>query len=294
MRCLLVLAALFAALASAQFLSGTYTSDYGATGAPWYICIVGNQFYATYSRIGFVVGTISGNTMSGTFYEAGYSRDLNNNAGGYYGTIALTTDGSQTAPVITGTYVDQSGLSTPATGSWSINFSSAGTPAPELCWSSATPVTSGSISSTSSGSHWTNTTLASVWDFCATDTDNSIDSAYFFDDGPKSYTGAATGVCYLGGSVCTMIYIEKGEGAINDGQYLLRQVSANQFFAFGWTGYPNTRDDDWYNLADFGSYTWNSVATGGVCTRNDALYGSAASVGASAVLLAFAVLIAMF
>ena len=51
MRSVIVLLALLA-FASAQFVSGTYTSNYGAPNAPWYICVVGDQFYATYSRIG--------------------------------------------------------------------------------------------------------------------------------------------------------------------------------------------------------------------------------------------------
>ena len=54
MRALLVIAALcaFAALASAQWTSGTWASDYGGANAPWYICIVDTKFYATYSLIG--------------------------------------------------------------------------------------------------------------------------------------------------------------------------------------------------------------------------------------------------
>jgi hypothetical protein len=87
--------------------------------------------------------------------QAGYTEDASDIGGGYYGTITLTIAGT----AVTGTYTDQSGLSDPATGPWSLTLvTPAVTPADELCWSSATPVTSGSILN----NHWANSTLAAT------------------------------------------------------------------------------------------------------------------------------------
>ena len=87
--------------------------------------------------------------------QAGYTEDASDIGGGYFGTITLTTADGTT---VTGTYTDQSGLSSPATGTWSLTLASATPPADELCWSSATPVSSGSILN----NHWANSTLAAT------------------------------------------------------------------------------------------------------------------------------------
>jgi hypothetical protein len=304
-RVLLAVLLAFVAVASAQFVSGHWRSSYGdpvGQQAPWYICIVPNppnyKFYATYSRIGYVEGDIlagSLNTMSGKFYEAGFTFTTGNTQeqlGGFYGTISLTLVNSS---YISGTYNDV--ISGP--GTWEIYNVDNVAPDPTLCWSSVTPLTQGSIPNNG----WVNASAAANWDFCAATSGGSgvsnVESAYDFADPPNGdTTGASFGACYDADRTCTFLYVEKIGGTPNKGQWLMHQVDASTFYAFGWTDYPNTEDPSvaWYQptVDNFGFYIWSKGSgLSGACDRYNSLYSSSTSLVASLLFVVAALLLGL-
>jgi len=268
----------FALLLSASLaFQGQWNSDYGTNnavglGAYWYICVnnATNRMQGTYSNIGYVDGTVSTNSQgllqfNGAFYEAGYTgaplaADIDD--GGYSGVIQLilSADGS----FFNGSWAYGSNL-IPPSGYWAAQtVVNRNPPSQAQCWQAADGLT-GAVG----GSRWTiNTGINSgaTWDICVP-ASVPIYSSYQFPDGTK---GASFGQCTQN-AICQFNFAETDPtGAVNQGQWLVRQVDANTMYAFGWTGFPNTAITQWFTTDPniFGSYTWNLQTAAVNCQVN--------------------------